>query len=241
MTDLSTRTPRQIDTDLAELSTARAEIRRRRKAHITTAHRIVGDTTTGPYGTGRWVMTEDQVLADLARRAQEGHVSRTNGSAPQVQGQITEADEEIAALEEQMAPLVAEFESRPWSRFFLASQKGGHIHSSTWCSTCNHRGRPTDFAWLPKLSGQTEAEAVAAHGAKLCTVCFPEAPVEWTNYWEVEEARKAAVSCSGSGSFDWIEGTTRFGYVSGNGGKCSHCGGRVAATASRKIRKHKAA
>ena len=38
----------------------------------------------------------------------------------------------------------------------------------------------TSFSWLPTLSGLSEADAVEAHGAILCTVCFPSAPVEWT-------------------------------------------------------------
>lgn len=61
-----------------------------------------------------------------------------------------------------------------WQRFFLVK----HIHSSTECSSF----RPsTEVGWLPKLSGLTEAEAVAAHGSILCTKCFPSAPVEWTD------------------------------------------------------------
>lgn len=62
-----------------------------------------------------------------------------------------------------------------WQRFFLVPD--GHIHASTRCSSL----RPTTrIGWLPQLSGETEAEAVAAHGAMLCTKCFPTAPVEWT-------------------------------------------------------------
>lgn len=65
-----------------------------------------------------------------------------------------------------------------WSRFFLVTNSNGHIHSSTSCHTCHWN---TDFRWLPTLSGLTEAEAVAEHGEILCSVCFPSAPVEWTN------------------------------------------------------------
>lgn len=64
-----------------------------------------------------------------------------------------------------------------WSRFFLVTNSNGHIHSSTSCHTCHWT---TDFRWLPTLSGLTEAEAVAEHGEILCSVCFPSAPVEWT-------------------------------------------------------------
>ena len=64
-----------------------------------------------------------------------------------------------------------------WSRFFLVP--AGHIHSSMDCSSCNRGRTSTAFSWLPELSGLTEADAVAAHGSHLCTVCFPTAPVEW--------------------------------------------------------------
>ncbi|AAD17607.1 hypothetical protein TM4_40 [Mycobacterium phage TM4] len=62
-----------------------------------------------------------------------------------------------------------------WRRFFLVP--GGHIHESTACSSLRIT---TMIVWLPELSGETEAEAVAEHGALLCTKCFPSAPVEWT-------------------------------------------------------------
>lgn len=71
----------------------------------------------------------------------------------------------------------AEEEYAGWSRFFLVP--AGHIHSSMDCSSCNRGRNATMFSWLPELSGLTEADAVAAHGAHLCTVCFPSAPVEW--------------------------------------------------------------
>ncbi len=54
----------------------------------------------------------------------------------------------------------------------------GHIHSSNMCSTLYAN---TPVQYLPALAGKTEAEAVAAHGALLCTVCFHSAPVEHTN------------------------------------------------------------
>lgn len=65
-----------------------------------------------------------------------------------------------------------------WSRFFLVTNVGGHIHRDMSCSTCFPT---TQYAWLHELSGLTEAEAVAEYGEILCSVCFPSAPVEWTN------------------------------------------------------------
>jgi hypothetical protein len=72
----------------------------------------------------------------------------------------------------------AEYNSRPWSRFWLVTTSNGHIHRSTHCQTCNRRGRPTGFVLVPYLSGSTAADAVADLGPALCSVCFPEAPVE---------------------------------------------------------------
>lgn len=65
-----------------------------------------------------------------------------------------------------------------WSRFFLVTSSDGHIHSSLSCHTCHDT---TTYAWLPDLSGLTMADAVAEHGEILCSVCFPDAPVAWTN------------------------------------------------------------
>lgn len=65
-----------------------------------------------------------------------------------------------------------------WSRFYLVTNANGHVHSSTDCSTCYDS---TNFVWLTNLSGLTEADAVAQEGEILCSVCFPSAPVSWTN------------------------------------------------------------
>ena len=61
-----------------------------------------------------------------------------------------------------------------WSRFFLVTSSAGHVHKSMNCGTCNWN---TTYAPVVKLSGCTEAEAVAELGETLCTVCFPTAPV----------------------------------------------------------------
>jgi hypothetical protein len=77
-----------------------------------------------------------------------------------------------------------------WSRFFLVQNTNGHIHSSMHCSTCYST---TPFGWLPDLSGLTEAEAVEEWGGILCSVCFPSAPVDWTNGVNKRDAEQKAV------------------------------------------------
>ena len=94
------------------------------------------------------------------------------------QYRIAKCDEHIAELEAEAAPLHALYSEHRWSRFFLVLNTNGHIHRDMSCSTCFIT---TDFGWLPELSGLTEAAAVEQQGEILCSVCFPSAPVEWTN------------------------------------------------------------
>lgn len=116
----------------------------------------------------------------------------------------SEAETALAAAKDAAAPLEAVYEAERWNRFFLVTNADGHIHSSLRCSTCHPT---TSFVWLPELSGLTEADAVAAYGPKLCSVCFPTAPVEWTLGNAEEKAAKKAAACSGSGAYvtesDW--------------------------------------
>lgn len=145
---------------------------------------------------------------------------------------ITRADEiavEASNILAETRPYEAEYRRRPWSRFFLVNNSGGHIHSSTHCSTCFPTTR---FGWLPEFSGQTEAEAVAKHGAILCTVCYPTAPVEWTD-------RRDDSVCEGSGDYYDHEQPHRVGYYSGNWATCQGCKTRQTVTKAGKIRKHK--
>ena len=130
--------------------------------------------------------------------------------------------------------LIAE-EYEGWSRFFLVTSSKGHIHSSMNCSTCQWT---TTYGWLPDVSGLDEEAAVDAHGALLCTICFPSAPVEWTNHYEAEEARKQAESCPGSGQ-PGAEGGSRQGFCAGNYHTCTVCGQTVGGKGYN-VRKHKA-
>jgi hypothetical protein len=138
-----------------------------------------------------------------------------------------------AAMKSAVADYIAaEAEYEEWSRFFLVP--AGHIHSSMNCSSCNRGKNATVFTWLPELSGLTEADAVAAHGAWLCTTCFPTAPVEHTNADELANAAKKTAQCSGSG-----EVPTE--YNRHYDGRCSGCGKwQTINLGSGRIRAHKA-
>ena len=112
-----------------------------------------------------------------------------------------------------------------WTRFYLVQ----HIHNSTHCSSF----RPTTrIGWLPDVSGLTEAEAVAAHGETLCTICFPSAPVALTT--------KAADPEVCTGTRDHSQ-PSRTGYYRGNWATCSDCGQQITLTSTGNLRKHKKA
>ena len=152
--------------------------------------------------------------------------------------EVSRIVEALAGLEQAKA---AEFATRTtmrawdtenykgWQRFFLVTD--GHIHSSTGCSSL----RPTTrIGWLPALSGETEAEAVAAHGAMLCTKCFPSAPVEYTRGIDKPVP---ADQCSGSNKYV-PNANLRLCSPRGN---CPECGQTVSVTKIGNARKHKIA
>ena len=130
--------------------------------------------------------TEARHEAVVDKAIYEAHVEARKAEMPVEFGRKHPghySDEEMAeALKElhRTTCKVAEAESNytGWSRFYLVTNSNGHIHSSMHCSTCYW---DTSFAWLTELSGLTEAEAVAEYGEILCSICYPSAPVEWTN------------------------------------------------------------
>lgn len=75
-----------------------------------------------------------------------------------------------------------------WERYYLVTNHDGHIHRSMSCSTCNRgRYRPTSFSWLTELSGLDYEVAVSEYGKILCSVCFPEAPTDYTEGDNIKE------------------------------------------------------
>lgn len=88
---------------------------------------------------------------------------------------VAAESEKLDAIQNEMNTYNDEFDARGgWSRFFLVTNTGGHVHSSTSCSTCSS---DTQFGWLTEHSGKDEAEIIDAAGDRACTVCFPDAPV----------------------------------------------------------------
>lgn len=176
----------------------------------------------------------EDMMQGLAKLA-EGNFSYSAYTQESLDLLIEKADAlsvQAMHIQHETLPFEAEFKRRGgWSRFFLVRNNGGHIHSSMHCNTCFSTTR---FGWLPEISGLTEAEAVAKHGAILCTVCYPTAPTHWTD-------RHDDSVCEGSGKHYVDSLPFRRGFAAGNWGTCSGCGTRQTISKIGSIRKHKKA
>jgi hypothetical protein len=96
---------------------------------------------------------------------------------------LREANEEIARLGALINAQEDVFRAEGWARF--EAVPGGHIHNRN--ATCHTLRPTTQVAWIPELSGDTEADAVAKYGPALCSHCYKGAPVEWIQQAKVQK------------------------------------------------------
>jgi hypothetical protein len=227
----TTRHEVEVDTALAELWGEREALYRALDSTRTTIARMSGaqraNTRQGGYlgNHAEWTTALEAKLPGMTPWDERSAMSA-----------LTKQDElvnQVKLVTEKIAPLEAEFNAAPWSRFFLVQNHGGHIHSSMRCSTCFVT---TSFGWLPTLSGLTEKDAVDEHGTILCSVCFPSAPVEWT---VGKSATADPDTCPGTGTGDWVEGSYKSYWNGGGRAQCKHCERSVSVTTAHNIRKHK--
>ena len=88
-----------------------------------------------------------------------------------------------------------------WQRYFLVTSSAGLVHSSTRCHTCNKGRSDTTFALLPSCSGRSHEALVEALGPSLCSVCWPDAPVAWTDEQRLSPAVTAVLLNEGEEAF----------------------------------------
>ena len=114
---------------------------------------------------GAYIVTSDgprrATVDDVIGEASE----RTSAAYEQAVVAVQDVSTDIDVLEEGYTG---------WNRYFLVVSSAGHVHRSTRCSTCTHS---TAYMPLTALSGKSDADAVALLGERLCSVCFPDAPV----------------------------------------------------------------
>lgn len=149
--DITTSTPAEIDTRLAEISEGRYPF----------------------FGRIEHFLARRREMAKYPRRdaqAQSDRVAQVDAAMATAQADL-EAYNAVHKVEQDA--LDAEFIARGrWTRYFLVPN--GHFHRSTHCSSCRHTTR---FGWLPEMSEVDEDAAIEKFGHQVCTVCFPDAPV----------------------------------------------------------------
>ncbi|AON96743.1 hypothetical protein SEA_GENGAR_88 [Mycobacterium phage Gengar] len=224
MTNWTKTEAKAADAILSDLYTAAYAAEDALKKVIDRVHRAANDKQVYYGRAPYWKMSIDEALAGAAKTA-EGTVYYALQAAKAIAEYPAARDAAQAAHAAIRAHEEANYKG--WLRFFLVQD--GHIHSSTYCGSL----RPTTrIGWLPELSGETEAEAVAAHGAMLCTRCFPSAPVEWTR------GKVDPNACPGSAKA-YVEGTKSDPRRRTVYGECSHCHTRQIVTMYGVTRKHK--
>ena len=115
---------------------------------------------------------------------------------------IANLETELAKITAELTALEAEYVARGgWDRYFLVASSSGHIHSSTSCHTCNKGKNPTQFALVPSLSNMKVDVAVEALGAGLCSICFPDAPVEMLEQMKISQSLATILREKGESAF----------------------------------------
>lgn len=161
--DLTTKTPVEIDTKLAELDyqryTAMVDEANYAKALTSMHERIERSARSAQAYNRRWVESGD------AQKEVDNYEKK-----------IFEAKATQASIQAKMEFYDEEFNRRGgWTRAFFVANAGGHVHKSQSCSTCYPTTR---FQWLTAYSGKDENEIVGDAGEKACTICYSSAPVD---------------------------------------------------------------
>jgi hypothetical protein len=178
----------EVDSRLAQLWEEEFDLQRTLKWKIDAVHQAIGERRERDRNWNNlpWPSSTTEAVSTARARAEYAPDKYPSGydkdvwDAIKCRDVVAEFDKAHEALDANQAaqePLHAEYLAHRWSRFFLVRNVGGHIHSSRSCSTTFPT---TQWAWLPTLSGLGEADAVAAEGTRLCSICYPTAPVEWT-------------------------------------------------------------
>ena len=128
-------------------------------------------------GSGRRRAT----IADALDRIASGAVEDRHGRAAAYHA----AQDEVASIQAEIAAHEENYTG--WTRYFLVTSSAGHVHDGMSCSTC----RPsTTYAPVVSLSAAPADEAIETLGETLCSVCYPDAPVEGPSKITKAQAKK---------------------------------------------------
>lgn len=228
--DIALATPAEIDTELARLHDINSKHHTARSSSISTARRLNGERAVYQGRQRVWLNSAEVTLNELALKiADECLPNWDMKDAIACIEHVGQLDRQIAAVTSEIEKLEAEYSRRPWARFIAVAN--GHLHSGTRC-VGGSIGISTTIGWHPELSGKTEADAVELLGERLCSHCFPSAPVAWT-----VGTKPKTVRCEGSG-LPPVHGTVKNIRMKVTG-KCTGCPSTHPLTQYGYIRAHK--
>jgi hypothetical protein len=181
--DVTTMTPVEIDTELSKLWDKEAQAESSRLALVVSLHKAVGDEPRRVRGARGPIfkLSPERVWELAIIKARAPYTEAESYTAREVDRLLTNwamASRKLEDLAAEIKPYTDEYRRRGgWNRVFLAQSYDGHAHNGTECTQCHKGEERTQFAWLIRYSGKTEAEIVADAGWRACTTCYPSAPV----------------------------------------------------------------
>lgn len=173
----------EVDTELSRLWNEEAQAESARLALVSNLHMVLGDEPRYVNGIGPlFSLPPEHVWEQAILKAYAPGVgSKAREEAEEIQRVLSRwalVSRKLEDLAAEIKPYVDEYVRRGrWNRVYLAQSHDGHAHNGTECSTCHHGEQRTQFAWLIRYSGKSEAEIVADAGWRACTTCYPSAPV----------------------------------------------------------------
>lgn len=121
-------------------------------------------------------LASEETTAARYSRILNSDYYRTEADTAKYTQKVIEAEEAVRLIEAELDEIDAEFTARGgWNRYWMVCNANGHIHRTRRCSTC----RPTtEFTLVYQVSGMTDTEVIDLAGVRVCTVCYPDAPVD---------------------------------------------------------------
>lgn len=161
--DLTTKTPVDIDTKLADLDYERFKEMLNAANYTKQAERLRERMERAAVSNQTY----------LRRWVEDGSADKELSNCEE---DIQQAKDKYSEISKSMEVYENEFRRRGgWNRAFFVANAGGHVHKSMNCSTCYPTTR---FQWLTAYSGKDENEIVGDAGQRACTVCYSSAPVD---------------------------------------------------------------
>ena len=147
-------------------------------------HPMAGDRQESlGWGRGRrWLMSDEDALSLVQHLADEDdvHSPQLGASPSEIIGRHDQITASMEALWNAITEAEQIWQEHRWTRWFPCLNADGHVHSTM-------RGCPTvrwdtQMGWATELSGTPLGTAIqmppVGLGPRLCSVCFPDAPVE---------------------------------------------------------------